>query len=43
MLALLAHATAADLTAAASDRGFRFRSDLSVTVTDGPKDCGAAS
>ena len=43
MLALLAHAAAADLTAAASDRGFRFRSDLSVTVTDGPKECAAAS
>ena len=43
MLALLAHAAAADLSVAASDRGFRFRSDLSVTVTDGPKECGAPS
>ena len=43
MLALLAHAAAADLSAAASDRGFRFRSDLSVTVTDGPTECAAAS
>ena len=43
MLALLAHAAAADLSVAASDRGFRFRSDLSVTVTDGPTECAAAS
>ena len=43
MLALLAHAAAAASSVAASDRGFRFRSDLSVTVTDGPKECGAPS